>query len=533
MRSKLKVLVADRLSAGGLKYFEGQSDVTAVTLHGSRETSVEAEIVDADALVVRSATRVTASLIDRAEKLRVIGRAGVGVDNIDVDAATRKGIIVLNAPEGNAVATAELAFTHILSTARPVPQASASVHGGRWEREAFPGTELFRKTLGVLGLGRVGGEVAKRALAFGMRVIAYDPYVSTERAHALQVESVDLDVVLSDADFITVHLPLTEATAGLLDDRAFAKMKHGVRLVNCARGGIVDEPALVKAILSGKVAAAGLDVFESEPLPADSPLLGLPNLVLSPHLGASTREAQESVGVEVASAVVAALRGEVVRNAVNMPAVDAQTLKVLRPYLTLAAKLGSVLQQISPAQIESIRITYWGGIVDLDTRPVTRAVQSGFLRRICQESVNDVNAPHFMKRMGIEISVVNSSSASDFTELVRVEAIEPGGGIHLLEGTLIGTGSVPRITRVNGSEVEVDMAGHLLFLENRDIPGIVGVIGTILGRHGVNIAKMSLSRGEFGGVALTALELDSPPDAAAVSEIAGHEAIVNVQRVEV
>ena len=419
----------------------------------------------------------------------------MGVDNVDVEAATERGVIVMNTPSGNTIATAELTFTHILCGARPVPQAAASMRAGKWDRKSFSGVELFRKTLGVVGLGRIGGEVAKRALSFGMRVLAFDPYLAPSRAKAMQVEAVSLDELLAQADFITVHLPLTGDTRYLLDEAAFAKMKTGVRVFNCARGGIIKEAALVEALKSGRVAASGLDVFENEPLAPDSELRKLPQVSLTPHLGASTAEAQDAVGVEIAEQIADVLGGGLIRNAVNVPSIDAAGLKVLGPYLDLGAKLGTLVQQIAPRQIVALRITYWGKIVDLDANPVTRAIQHGFLRRISGEGANTVNAPVLMQRLGVQVEVVKSTADSDYTGLIQVEAVAPGGTVVSAVGSLIGKTSQPRI------------------------------VGTILGRDGVNIADMSLSRLTPGGTAYMVVRVDTEPSEKARAEIKGHPAI--------
>ena len=521
----MKILVADKISPSGVAHLRAQPGFKVVEAYNTAPTKLLELVRDVHAIAVRSETRITAELLAAAPKLQVVGRAGVGVDNIDVEAATERGVIVLNTPSGNTIATAELTFTHMLCGARPVPQASASMHTGHWDRKSFSGIELFRKTLGIVGLGRIGTEVAKRAQAFGMRVLAYDPYLAPSRAKALQVDCVELDQLYAESDYITVHMPLTEDTKYLLDDAAFAKMKRGVRVFNCARGGIIRESALLAALKSGRVAAAGLDVFEDEPLAADSELRRLPNVVLTPHLGASTAEAQESVGLEVAEAITEALRGGVIRNAVNMPALDAATLKVLAPYLELGGRLGTLVQQLADARVERLRITYWGRIVELDANPVTRAILRGFLRRISGEEVNFVNAPARLTRLGVQLEVVKSNTESDYNELIQVEAVQAGGAAVSAAGTLLGKGNTPRLIALNGREVEAAPAGVLLVYENHDQPGVIGMVGTLLGRAGVNIAAMSLSRTKAGGTALTVLNLDAEPSAVALKELTGHKAI--------
>lgn len=528
----MKVLVADKISPKGVAYLRQQPGLEVIEAYGSSPEKVLELVKDVHAIAVRSETKITAAVIAAAPLLKVVGRAGVGVDNVDVDAATERGVVVMNTPSGNTIATAELTFTHMLCGARPVPQAAASMKAGQWDRKSFSGIELFKKTLGVVGLGRIGSEVAKRAQAFGMRVLAYDPYLSPSRAKAMQVEAVNLDELLKQSDYITVHMPLTDDTKYMIDEAAFEKCKKGLRIFNCARGGIIKEAALLAALKSGKVAAAGLDVYEDEPLAKESEFRALPNVVLTPHLGASTAEAQESVGIEVAEQIADVLNGGVIRNAVNMPSIDAAALKVLAPYLDLGAKLGTLVQQIAPAQISSLRITYWGKVADIDVNAVTRAIERGYLRRISGEEVNFVNAPFVLQRLGIQAEVVKSAADSGYTELMQVEAIAPGGEVSSAAGTLIGKGNQPRIVKINGREVEVAAEGQLLVLENVDQPGMVGEVGTILGKDKVNIADMSLSRLTPGGTAYMVVRVDHEPSEAARKIIKGHSAIKQAKFVQ-
>jgi len=521
----MKILVADKISAKGVAYLREQPGFEVVEAYGSSPEQVLDLVKDVHAIAVRSETKVTREVLAAAPLLKVVGRAGVGVDNVNVEAATERGVVVMNTPSGNTIATAELTFTHILSGARPVPQAAGSMKAGRWDRKALAGVELFRKTLGIVGMGRIGGEVAKRAQAFGMQVIAYDPYLAPSRAKAMQVEGASLDDLLAKSDFITVHMPLTDDTKYMIDEAALAKCKSGVRIFNCARGGIIKEAALVEALKSGQVAAAGLDVYEEEPLAEDSELRALPNLNLTPHLGASTVEAQAAVGVEIAEQITDVLSNGIIRNAVNMPSIDSAALKVLGPYLDLGAKLGTLVQQIAPARIESLQITYWGKIIDLDANAVTRAIQRGWLRKISGEDVNEVNAPYLLKRLGVEVEVTKSNSDVDYTELISVKAIDCDGNEHKARGTLIGKSQQPRIVGINGREVEVVADGKLLVLENLDLPGMVGEIGTLLGRTGVNIADMSLSRLVPGETAYMVVGVDSEPTNEARAEIKDHPKI--------
>ena len=521
----MKVLVADKISPKGVAWLRQQSGLEVVEAYNSSPEKLLTLVKDVAAIAVRSETKITAEVFAAAPLLKVVGRAGVGVDNVDVDAATERGVIVMNTPSGNTIATAELTFTHILCGARPVPQASNSMKAGQWDRKSFSGVELLRKKLGVIGLGRIGSEVAKRAQAFGMQVLAYDPYLAPSRAKAMQVEAASLDEVLAQADFITVHLPLTDDTHYLIDEKALAKTKKGVRIFNCARGGIIKESALLAALKSGQVGGAGLDVYEEEPLAADSEFRKLPNVTLTPHLGASTAEAQDAVGVEIAEQIADVLKGGVIRNAVNVPSIDAAALKALAPYLDLGAKLGTLVQQVAPSQVATLRITYFGKIVDLDSNPVTRSIERGFLRRISGEEANFDNAPVLLQRLGIQVEVVKSTASSDYTELIQVEAIPPEGAAVSAVGTLIGKSAMPRIVGLNGREVEVAAEGKLLVLENVDQPGMVGAIGTILGRDKVNIADMSLSRHAPGGIATMVVRVDTEPSPAARAEIKGHPAI--------
>ena len=521
----MKVLVADKISPKGVAYLRQQPGIEVIEAYGSAPAKLLELVKDVQAIAVRSETKITAEVMAAAPQLKVVGRAGVGVDNVDVEAATERGVIVMNTPSGNTIATAELTFTHILCGARPVPQAAASMRAGQWDRKSFSGSELFRKTLGIVGLGRIGSEVAKRAQAFGMRVLAYDPYLAPSRAKAMQVEGVALDDLLAQSDYITVHMPLTDATQYLIDEAALAKCKKGVRLFNCARGGIIKETALLAALKSGQVAAAGLDVFEDEPLAKESEFRALPNVVLTPHLGASTAEAQDAVGLEIAEQIADVLNGGVIRNAVNMPSLDATALKVIGPYLGLGEKLGTLVQQVAPKQVASLRITYWGKLVDLDANAVTRSIQRGWLRRISGDSVNYVNAPLALQRLGLKLEVVKSTDETDYTELVAVEAVAGDGSVHSARGTLIGKSNMPRIVELNGRGVEVEAQGKLLIIENHDEPGMIGYVGTLLGKDKVNIANMSLSRQQPGETALMVINLDSEPSEPVRRELKSHRAI--------
>jgi D-3-phosphoglycerate dehydrogenase / 2-oxoglutarate reductase len=515
--AKPKVLVADSISPKGVESLESGEQLLVEVKTGLKETDLLAIAGEYSAIVVRSQTKITAEVIDAAKQLKAVGRAGVGVDNVDVDAATRRGVIVMNTPGGNTISTAEHAFSLLVSIARNIPQADASVKAGKWDRKSFEGVELHGKTIGIFGMGRIGTEIARRVIAFGMRAIAYDPYLSPSRARSLQVELFeDLDQVLAQSDFVTMHMPLTAETRHLINADRIAKMKRGARVVNCARGGLIDEQALFEALTSGQIAAAALDVYEIEPPPAEFPLRTLSNVVFTPHLGASTAEAQESVGIEIAEAIRSLLLEGVIKNAVNVPNIDAKTLAVLAPYLAFGEKLGRFLRQIAPKRCEMLSINYSGKVNEFETSPISRYILKGFLEEAGGGDVNPVNVTSFAKTLGLKTIETKDSAAGEFTDLVDLQAVGQGETVSVA-GTFIG--SSPRIVRINGRHVEARSVGVLLLLENHDVPGIVGQIGTVLGVHAVNIANMSLSRDHRGGEVLTVLNLDSVPDEKIIESI--------------
>ena len=525
-----RVLIADAISPRGIEELARDNALELTTKTALTEPELVALIPEFSAIIIRSETKVSSKILNAGTKLRVVGRAGVGVDNVDVEAATRRGIVVLNAPGGNTVSTAEHAFSLLLSVARRIPQADASVRGKNWDRKNFEGVELYNKTLGVIGLGRIGSELSRRAIAFGMRVLAYDPYLSATRARSLQVELVDeLDDLLTNSDFISLHTPLTAETHHIVDPARLQKTKRGVRIINCARGGLVDEAALARALQDRHVAAAALDVFEHEPLPDDSPLRLAPNLVLTPHLGASTAEAQESVGIEIAQSVRAALLEGTIRNAINMPNLDAKTLSIIGPHLRFGEKLGRFLSQIAPRRVETLNINYSGKVNEVDTTTITRAVLKGFLQSAGGSEVNEVNALAFAETLGLKITETRLSAAGDYTDLLELSAVADGKTVSV-GGAFFG--ATPRIVSVNSRPVEARPHGVLLVLENTDRPGMVGRVGTMLGNHGVNIATMSLSRNQAGGTALTVLNLDSTPDAQLLEKIRASEDIHSAQVIE-
>ncbi|MGF1450555.1 MAG: phosphoglycerate dehydrogenase [Opitutales bacterium] len=532
----MKILVLDKIADAGIELFRQQPGYDVIVAWEAvdgwdpkKNPGQVLELVqahpDAAGIAVRSDSKITAEVMEAAGNLKVVGRAGVGVDNIQIDSATDHGVIVMNTPGGNTIATAELTFTHLLCAARPICPADADMKAGKFPRKTLPkGTELRGKTLGVCGLGRIGTEVARRAQAFEMKVLAYDPYVTPERARSLEVQKVELDALFAESDYLTFHVPKPEKP--LVDSKAIAKMKPGVRMVNVARGGIIDEAALVEGLKSGHVAWAGLDVFEDEPPAEDHPLRSLPNVNLTPHLGASTVEAQESVGVEIAEQMIEALNGGMVRNAINAPSVDPKTLEQLRPYLELGEKLGSFLQQlgVSDEQVVELHVTYTGKLIDVSTVPVSRAIQRGYLK-VISPNVNDVNAPKKLEELGIAVDFTKSNAGTEYSELITVRAKAASGKTRQVAGTLFGPQQQPRIVEIDGHAVEVNTKGRMLVLKNNDVPGIVGFLGTTLGNDGVNIANLSLARDQGQGFAISVYEIDSAPSAEALEAIKGHAAI--------
>ena len=531
----MKVLVCDPISAKGISLLQQRPEFEVVVLP---KRLSEAELIpvvkDVVAMVVRSETKVTRKVIEAAPALRVVGRAGVGVDNVDVEAATERGVVVMNTPAGNTISTAELSFAMILSLARKVPQAHGSMAGGKWDRKQFQGVELHGKTLGVLGLGRIGSEVAKRALAFGMRVVAYDPFLTEARAKALGIELMaDPDGLYRDADYITVHMPVTDQTRGMLNAEAFTRMKPKVSIVNCARGEIIAENDLLAALDSGKVAGAALDVFSTEPLPADHPFRKHPAITLTPHLGASTQEAQEKCGIEVAEVIAGYLLTGEVRNAVNLPYLDAKTYEQVKPYLTLGEKLGALLAQLAPAQVDRLYITYGGKAQELpNIDPITRAVLMGFLSRASVKELNNVNVRSLASTLGLTVEEKRSSEPVTFNEWLHVQVFRDGEKVASAGGTFFGSPDNPRIVRVFSQPTEIVPSGVVMLLNNKDRPGIVGYLGTLMAKHKVNIASMSLSRDTAGGHALTVLNLDSVPPAQLLEEIQKDPDITNVKVVK-
>ena len=500
----MKILVSDKVSGQGIEILQQAHEVDV--RHNLSLDELIAIIPQYDALVVRSETKATRAVIEAATNLKVIGRAGVGVDNIDIQAATEKGIMVINAPDGNTIAAAEHTMAMMLALARNVPQAYRSMKEGKWERSKFMGVEMRGKTLGVIGLGRIGTGVAKRALSFDMRVIGYDPFISEETAQDLGIELTELNQIYAKADFITLHMPLTAETKHLLNEEAFSKMKKGIRIVQCARGGLIDEWALAKAIEAGIVAGAALDVFEKEPCAADNPLLKLGNVILTPHLGASTEEAQVGVAVDVAEGILAALNGDPVTTAVNMPPVPHQVMQFIKPYFQLVEKMGTLAVYLAEGRIQTIEVEYKGEIGEVDSKMLTVAILKGVLNPILQESVNYINAPTVAKSRGIKVREIKSEETENFANLISVR-VRTDKGENRVAGTLFGHEG--RIVMIDGYRVDVTPKGYLLIVPHNDNPGMIGSVGCLLGEKKINIMSMQVVRTEQVGKSIMFLEVES------------------------
>ena len=508
-----KVLVREEIAEAGIRLLRERGfevDVDA-------DSDLAETIGRYDAIIVRSATKVTADLIQRADNLKVIGRAGVGIDNVDVEAATRRGIVVANAPESTVISAAEHTIGLLVALTRNIPQAHAALKQGRWERKTYGGVELADKTLGVLGFGRIGQQVARRAAGLGMRVVAYDPFVSPDRFRELGVERVEKEEdVYAAADFLTLHLPLTDETRASINAGAFAKMRDGVRIVNAARGDLVDEDDLLEALKSGKVGGAALDVFSTEPY--SGPLLQLDNVVATPHLAASTEEAQDRAGVIIAEQVAAALDGGLVTNAVNIPVIGAEDLEVLGAYIPLAAKLGRLAMELAEGHVDELRLTYFGALAQYDTRLLTVAALNGAFQGRSDQPVNYVNAPMIAAERGVDVREERSLSARDYTNLVRVEAVSSGQPLRVA-GTTMGNDNRLWLVSALGFELDMELAPLLVVFRYDDVPGVIGRVGTLFGEAGVNIANMTVSRTRQGGQALMTLSIDSPAPPQLVEQI--------------
>ena len=525
----MKVLVSDNLSTRGVEILQKAGLEVDFRSKTSAE-EIEKIIGDYDALIIRSATKVTAALLEKATKLKVVGRAGSGLDNVDIPAATKKGVVVMNTPGGNTVTTAEHTIGMLFACARMIPQSYASMKAGKWEKKKFEGVELFEKTIGVIGLGAIGGVVATRCVSLGMKVLAYDPFISPEKAKSMGIELADLDTIYKRSDFISLHTPKTKETANLINKETIAKMKDGVRIINCARGGIVNEQDVFEALTSGKVAAAAFDVFEKEP-PENHPLMTLDNFIATPHLGASTMEAQENVATAVAEQIVDYLVAGTVRNAVNVPSVPADQLPSLSPYIDLAERMGLFTAQITEGGMTRVTVQYTGEVSNLKLEPVTLAALKGLLAPTLQENVNYVNAPLIAKDRGIEVTVSQSQDTTEYTSLITIR-VKAGGQDVSVAGTL-NSRKEPRIVQVDDFPMEAVPEGDMLVMMNNDKPGVIGGIGTLMGENGINIARMQFGRETAGGRAMSVVSVDSSVSEAIMEKVRAMPNVLSVKQIKV
>lgn len=527
----MKILVSDKLAQEGLAILKAEKDFQVDVKTDLKPEELKKIIGGYDAIIIRSATTLTEDIIDAAENLKVIGRAGVGLDNVDLKAATKKGVVAMNTPAGNTTATAEHTMSMILSLSRNIPQANASMKAGKWDRNKFNGVELYGKTIGIIGLGRIGSTVAKFAKGFGMHIMANDPYLSMEAVQQRGVESVSLDELYRKADYITIHIPKTTETKNLISTKEIAKMKNTVRIINCARGGIVDEAALAKALDEGRIAGCALDVFDEEPLPLDSPLRKLDQCVLTPHLGASTSEAQINVAIEIAESVRDALKGRGIINAANFPTVDAESYKVLEPYINLASRMGKFSGQLIHGRISEVKITFSGILTQYKTAPVTLSFVNGLLKPILGETVNFINALEIAKDRAINVQEIISTKDEEFVNCIKVE-IRTDKTPFSLMGTL-SSNQKPRIVKINQIYMEAIPEGNLLFINNNDKPGLVGAVGTILAEDKINIAGITLGRETEGGTAISVVNVDNEVPESTIQKLKNTTDIIFVKSLKV
>ncbi|MEW5895720.1 MAG: phosphoglycerate dehydrogenase [Candidatus Omnitrophota bacterium] len=513
----MKILITDKLEKEGIDIFKAVKDFQVDCKYDLTPEQLKEEIKGYDALIIRSGTKVTAEIIEATDKLKYIGRAGVGLDNVDLKAATKKGIVAMNTPAGNTTATAEQTMSLILSLARKIPQAYNSVRAGKWDRSSFKGVELYGKIIGIVGLGRIGSTVARMAKGFGMKVIGYDPYLSAEIGEKRGIEMVGLEDLLKQSDFITLHLPKTPETVGIINENEFAMMKPTARVINCARGGIIDEDALVKALKEKRIAGAAVDVYAKEPPDPKHPLFECDNCVTTPHLGASTSEAQINVAIEIAETVRNALLGKGIANAGNFPSVSAEAYAVLSPYISLGEKMGLFAGQLINGGIKEIRISYHGEVTSHKTEPVTMSLTYGLLAPILGDTVNFVNSLSVAKERGIVVKVIEPTSEEEFVNLIRMDVVTDQETFGIW-GTL-SSNNRPRIVKINDVYVEAIPDGHLLFINNNDRPGVVGAVGTILAEAGVNIAGITFGRQTPGSVAVSVVNVDSAVNEEAIEKI--------------
>lgn len=511
-----KVLISDELSDAAVQIFRDRGIEVDFQPKLGKDKEKLAEIIgNYDGLAIRSATKVTAALLEKATNLKVVGRAGIGVDNVDRDAASKKGVIVMNTPFGNMITTAEHAIAMMFAVARQIPEASASTHAGKWEKSKFMGVELTAKTLGVIGAGNIGGIVCDRAKGLKMKVIAYDPFLSEEKAEKMGVEKVELEELLKRADFITLHVPLTDSTRNILSRENLAKTKPGVRIINCARGGLVDEEALAEMLTSGHVAGAAFDVFSVEPA-TENPLFNLPNVVCTPHLGAATTEAQENVALQVAEQMANYLLDGAVENALNMPSMTADEAKVMGPWVKLAEYLGAFVGQMTDEPIKAINITYDGTVSKMNLRALDCAVVAGIMSR-ANPDVNMVSAPVIAKERGVQISTTTQDKSGVFDGYIKVTVVTDQRE-RSIAGTCFSDGK-PRFIQIKGINVDAEVGNHMLYTTNKDVPGIIGTLGTLLGKNSVNVANFTLGRSNAGGEAIAIAYLDETLPAAVVAEL--------------
>lgn len=509
-----KVLISDKMDPRAAEIFR-ERGVEVDEITGKTPEELAAIIGDYDGLAIRSSTKVTKAILEHATKLKVVGRAGIGVDNVDIPAASAKGVVVMNTPFGNSITTAEHAIALMFALARDLPEADKSTQAGKWEKNRFMGVEMTNKTLGLIGAGNIGSIVADRALGLKMKVVAYDPFLTPDRALELGIEKVELDELLKRADFITLHTPLTDSTRNILSAENLAKTKKGVRIVNCARGGLIDEGALKEGLDSGHIGGAALDVFVTEPA-KESPLFGTPNFISTPHLGASTTEAQVNVAIQVAEQMADFLMSGGVTNALNMPSLSAEDAPKVKPYLALAQKLGSLIGQLAHDNLTHISIEVEGAAAELNIKPITGAVLAG-LMRVYSDTVNMVNAPHLAKERGLDVREVRHDREGDYHTLIRV-SVQTSQGERSVSGTLFAN-SQPRLVEIFDVKVEADLTERMLYIVNEDAPGFIGRLGTALGEAGVNIGTFHLGRRAAGGEAVLLLSVDQPVDAATLEKV--------------
>ncbi len=524
-----RVLISDDLSPEGVEILKNTPGIEVDVRTKMTPDELKTVIGNYDALIIRSATKVTSEIVALADRLKAVGRAGIGLDNVDIPAASKRGIVVMNTPGGNSVTTGEHAIALMLSLNRKIPQATASMKAGKWEKSKFTGRELLNKTLGIVGIGRVGAIVADRALGLKMKVIAYDPFISAETAEKMGIALTSLDEIFETADFITVHTPMTKETRGIINAAAFARMKKEVCVINCARGGIISEKDLYEALVSGRIAGAALDVFEEEPT-KNMDLLSLPNVICTPHLGASTDEAQINVAVSIAEQISAYLTTGEISGAVNFPAVSAELLSIIGPYLSLAEKLGRFEAQLVSGAIEEVAIEYSGEILNYNVAPLTISLLKGLLTPILNEGVNFINAPLIAKERGIRVVEARSSEIKDYTSMISV-AIKTDKATTFAAGTIFGR-QEPRIVRINKFTVEVILTGRLFVVYNNDKPGVIGNIGTLLAQNGVNISHLNLSRQQIDGQAMVILGTDSVVAPDVVNKLRNLPNILSVTELE-